>query len=161
MAEGGAGAVSDWRNTLPEEGTPLEPVQIRIAAGLARGRMNHELCKDLDMPLGTLKTHLRRMMAALGCGSRYAVVDHAYRDGYLRGLTPETWRLRPLTQKQEDVMPYLPADLTVDEIGQKMGLSPWTVKSRMGLIYRKYRVNERCHAVAIGWQQGIYGKEEE
>jgi LuxR family maltose regulon positive regulatory protein len=63
--------------------------------------------------------------------------------------------LEPLTEREREVLLYLPSHLTVRQIGLVMFLSSNTVKTHIKSIYRKIGALSRDDAVIIGRNQGL------
>jgi DNA-binding NarL/FixJ family response regulator len=61
----------------------------------------------------------------------------------------------PLTEREMDVLSLLGAGLSNKEIGERLYLSPDTVKTHLGNIYRKLEVESRAHAVAVALRRGL------
>jgi DNA-binding NarL/FixJ family response regulator len=141
--------------SLPAVGAVPSPRCIQVVAGFARGKTNREIGKRLGISALTVKTHQRRIAAAFGCGSRAAIVDHAYRHGYLSGLEPEPREPATLTVREQQLLERMTSDLTTAEIGRDLGRSENTIKTRTRALFRKLKAADRAHAVALGWQQGL------
>lgn len=60
-----------------------------------------------------------------------------------------------LTDRQRDVLRYLPSRLTAGEIARELHLSPHTIKSHMRQIYRKLGVSTRRVAVDRAHELGL------
>jgi DNA-binding CsgD family transcriptional regulator len=65
------------RHSPPELG-PLSPREGQIARMVAEGRTNRAIATSLGISLWTVSTHLRRIFAKLGVGSRAEMVAHLY-----------------------------------------------------------------------------------
>ncbi|MFC4066610.1 LuxR C-terminal-related transcriptional regulator [Actinoplanes subglobosus] len=61
----------------------------------------------------------------------------------------------PLSEREIDVLQYLPTVLTAAEIAENLGISVNTVKAHMRSIYRKYGVGRRREAVVVARQAGL------
>ncbi|PWK47642.1 LuxR family maltose regulon positive regulatory protein [Actinoplanes xinjiangensis] len=61
----------------------------------------------------------------------------------------------PLSERERDVLQYLPTVLTAAEIAENLGISVNTVKAHMRSIYRKYGVGRRREAVIAARQAGL------
>ncbi|BEL03355.1 LuxR C-terminal-related transcriptional regulator [Actinoplanes sichuanensis] len=61
----------------------------------------------------------------------------------------------PLSEREVDVLQYLPTVLTAAEIAANLGISVNTVKAHMRSIYRKYGVGRRREAVIAARQAGL------
>ncbi|MEU4163597.1 LuxR C-terminal-related transcriptional regulator [Actinoplanes sp. NPDC026670] len=61
----------------------------------------------------------------------------------------------PLSEREVDVLQYLPTVLTAAEIAVNLGISVNTVKAHMRSIYRKYGVGRRREAVIAARQAGL------
>jgi DNA-binding NarL/FixJ family response regulator len=60
-----------------------------------------------------------------------------------------------LTTRELEIMRLLAAGLANKEIGESLHLSPDTVKTHLGNIYRKLSVEGRAHAVAVALRRGL------
>ncbi len=69
--------------------------------------------------------------------------------------------LRPLTQRELDVLRYLPTRLSNIDIGERLRISQNTVKTHLKDIYRKLRVTSRNEAVVVAVRVGLLSLAEE
>lgn len=60
-----------------------------------------------------------------------------------------------LTPRQNDILKLMAQGYPRDEIAEKLGLSPFTVKSHAASIKRRLRARHEAHAVAIGIRTGV------
>lgn len=60
-----------------------------------------------------------------------------------------------LTVRELEILRPLAAGLTNKDIGERLYLSPETVKTHLGNIYRKLGVEGRAHAVAVALRRGL------
>ena len=60
-----------------------------------------------------------------------------------------------LTPAELRLLPYLPTHLSFREIGERLHVSPNTVKTQAISIYRKLTVSSRADAVAIAQDIGL------
>jgi LuxR family maltose regulon positive regulatory protein len=60
-----------------------------------------------------------------------------------------------LTEAELRLLPYLPTYLSFREIGERLGVSPHTVKSQAISIYRKLDVTSRSEAIEHAQQLGL------
>jgi LuxR family maltose regulon positive regulatory protein len=67
---------------------------------------------------------------------------------------PETMA-EPLSERERDVLRFLPTVLTASEIADSLGISVNTVKAHMRAIYRKLGAARRREAVVRARQQGL------
>ena len=81
-------------------------------------------------------------------------VPDAWLDRLRRSLAPETVPAVParrlvedLTERERDVLRFLPSRLTLREIAGELFVSPNTLKFHLRVIYRKLGVNSRAEAV--------------
>lgn len=61
-------------------------------------------------------------------------------------------RDQALTDRERDVLRFLPSRLTLPEIARELYISPNTLKFHLKVIYRKLGVNSRAHAVEFARQ---------
>jgi LuxR family maltose regulon positive regulatory protein len=78
---------------------------------------------------------------------RVAVEARAHPDLTDRGL------VEPLTERERDVLRFLPSRLTIREIADELYVSVNTLKFHLKVIYRKLGVNSRAEAAEIARQQ--------
>lgn len=69
---------------LPPRIEVLSPREGQIARMVAEGRTNRAMASALDLSSWTVSTHLRRIFAKLGVGSRAEMVAHLYGGPHLR-----------------------------------------------------------------------------
>jgi DNA-binding NarL/FixJ family response regulator len=60
-----------------------------------------------------------------------------------------------ITTRELEVLRLLTAGLTNKDIGERLHLSPETIKTHLGNIYRKLGVEGRAHAVAVALRRGL------
>jgi DNA-binding NarL/FixJ family response regulator len=65
------------------------------------------------------------------------------------------WILEPLTERERQILCYLPTHLTMRQIGTAMYLSTNTVKTHVKAIYRKMGAFSRHDAVTIARSHGL------
>jgi len=63
--------------------------------------------------------------------------------------------LEPLTEREREILCYLPTHLTLRQIGMAVYLSTNTVKTHVKAIYRKMGVFSRHDAVTIARSHGL------
>jgi LuxR family maltose regulon positive regulatory protein len=68
---------------------------------------------------------------------------------------PEGRIVEPITERESDVLRYLPSLLTMNEIARELSVSPNTVKSHLRNIYRKLAVGTRRAAVHRARKLGL------
>lgn len=59
------------------------------------------------------------------------------------------------TARELEILRLLSGGLTNKDIGERLSLSPETVKSHLGSIYRKLGAEGRAHAVAVALRRGL------
>jgi LuxR family maltose regulon positive regulatory protein len=57
--------------------------------------------------------------------------------------------VQPLTERERDVLRFLPSRLTVREIADELYISVNTLKFHLRVIYRKLGVNSRAEAAEV------------
>ncbi len=57
--------------------------------------------------------------------------------------------IEPLTERERDVLRFLPSRLTVREIADELYVSVNTLKFHLRVIYRKLGVNSRAEAAEV------------
>ncbi len=76
-------------------------------------------------------------------GQALAVLESHPADGQAEGAAPE----EPLTDRELQVLVYLPTMLTMPEIADELALSQNTVRTHLKAIYRKLKAHRRTEAV--------------
>jgi DNA-binding NarL/FixJ family response regulator len=66
-------------------------------------------------------------------------------------------RAAGLTDREIDVLTRIARGLSNPDIGRDMHLAVDTVKTHVRRLFRKLNVQDRAHAVAVGFQRGILG----
>jgi LuxR family maltose regulon positive regulatory protein len=66
-----------------------------------------------------------------------------------------TSTVEPLTDREREVLSYLPSHFKTNQIAAMMFLAPNTVKSHMKALYRKIGVNSRAEAVTLARAHGL------
>jgi DNA-binding NarL/FixJ family response regulator len=61
----------------------------------------------------------------------------------------------PLSARETSILEAIARGTSVAEIGEKLGISPLTVKSHIQNIYRKLEATSRQHAVFLAQQRGL------
>ncbi|HKU71632.1 MAG TPA: XrtB/PEP-CTERM-associated transcriptional regulator EpsA [Burkholderiales bacterium] len=72
-----------------------------------------------------------------------------------RPVADKPRRIRPITQREAEVLKWIKEGKTNVDIAQILNLSPWTVKNHMQAILKKLSVQNRSHAVARAISLGI------
>jgi DNA-binding NarL/FixJ family response regulator len=63
--------------------SPLTPRELAILRMIADGKGNAEIVRTLQLPLGTVKTHISDLMRKLGAADRAHAAAIALRNGFL------------------------------------------------------------------------------
>ena len=89
----------------------------------------------------------------------YAMIDQAVRaiEGGGRPIVPVSPLPEPLSERERQVLGYLPSSLSNSDIATELVLSVNTVKSHVRSIYRKLGADNRREAVAIAKQLKLFG----
>jgi DNA-binding NarL/FixJ family response regulator len=155
LTDAAARAVLPARRHFPRHpGSPLNTREVQIIAGAARGHTNAQIASSIGLSPLTVKSHLTRIAARVGCGDRAGIVGLAYRKGWLVQLPPEP---RPVVQLKPDhlaVLDGMAQGLGNAEIGRRLFLSEEAVKSRARSLFDALGAHTRAHAVALGYQHG-------
>jgi DNA-binding CsgD family transcriptional regulator len=61
----------------------------------------------------------------------------------------------PLTQRERDILTYLPTRLSTIDIATKLHISPNTVKTHLKSIYHKLEARSRNEAIVHAVQRGL------
>lgn len=117
---------------LPHDAPPLE--LIRALRWVAQGH-----CRLAGLYLSRSEAR-RRAIAQLG----EAGLTHA----------EARLRLRPLTERQLDLLQALARGQTNDEVAASLGLSPHTIKNALHALFRKLGVSDRTQAALYALRQG-------
>lgn len=64
---------------------------------MAVGRTNQEICKDLFLPLGPVKTHLTNIQAKLSVRNRVEIATWARATGTVSGAERPAWSRRTVS----------------------------------------------------------------
>jgi len=83
-----AAAARSMADSLTRES--LTPRELDVLASLARGNCNKLIASELDLAVGTIKIHLKALMAKLAARSRTQVVTTAMARGLVPAHAPET-----------------------------------------------------------------------
>jgi LuxR family maltose regulon positive regulatory protein len=67
--------------------------------------------------------------------------------------------IEPLTDRERELLGYLPCHLSQSEIGRQMFISANTVKTHMKGLYRKLGASSRSQAVSIASRCGLLGQQ--
>lgn len=70
-------------NARAERLEGLTPAQLRVLVRFPQGRTNHEIAAELGISVNTVKTHVRHILAALGCDNRVEAARAARRLGLI------------------------------------------------------------------------------
>lgn len=140
-------------------GRALTERELQVIAGVARGKTNREIARDLGIVEGTVKTHLVRVLEKSSTHSRAEIVSWAYMKGYMKDLTPERERVFQLTPRELNILQYLVMGLTNERIGQRTFLSVDTIKTYVIRLLRKMKATNRAHLTAIAWQLKLVDQE--
>ena len=71
--------------------------------------------------------------------------------------TGSTTMIEPLTEREREVLYYLPSHLSREQIARLMCVSPNTVKTHITAVYRKIGATSRAEAVSVARCQGLVG----
>jgi len=82
-----AAAARSMADSLTRES--LTPRELDVLASLARGNCNKLIASELDLAVGTIKIHLKALMAKLAARSRTQVVTTAMARGLIPAPVPE------------------------------------------------------------------------
>ena len=63
----------------------------------------------------------------------------------------------PLNPRHQEILSYMSEGASRPEIAKRLGISEATVRSHSKAIFAKLGVNERAHAVAVGFRLGLIG----
>lgn len=133
--------------------------QVEVIAGLARGRLAHEIGADLSISPRTVHGRILRAAARARIHGRPQpqLVDYAYRHGYLTHLTPELRRapVPALTRRLEEALDATARGLSLNEMAEEMEVGRDTANTYRRRLYRLLGASTRAHAVALAWQAGL------
>jgi DNA-binding CsgD family transcriptional regulator len=62
---------------------------------------------------------------------------------------------KPLTPRELEILKHLSRGLTTRELGERLFISPVTVRNHIARIFAKLRVHNRLAAVAVAYDAGI------
>ena len=100
---------------------------------------------------------LRSIAAASQHGDPYLtdLIGEAERTNPASTAAKAALVLEPLTERERQILHYLPSHLTLRQIGSAMHLSTNTVKTHVKAIYRKIGAFSRDDAVNIAQTEGL------
>ena len=148
---------------------PGMPVAV-LGAGIDRRDILHCLASglagaiDKDGPSADVVTAVGQMMAGqvhIHVGDNARSFDGNDPNAALRGVllgeafTPRRPDLARLTQRQRNVLDLVALGLSNREIGDRLGLSPSTVKIHVAAVLKALRVRNRAEAVALVLDGGL------
>lgn len=84
-----AGALAGIADVIPAQATPADRPQLtereqQVLEGMAQGRTNAEIGRELYLSEDTIKTHARRLFRKLDAGDRAQAVALGFRHGLVR-----------------------------------------------------------------------------
>lgn len=138
----------------PAHGTTLAHAEIRVLAGIARGRTDRQIAADLTITENTVGTLILRISSRLGTTTRGAAVAAGYQHGYLTALPAEPRPPVNLTPQQIDLLTDLAAGLTNEAVARRLWIQADTAKRRIGQVLAALAAVNRAHAVALAYQHG-------
>jgi len=136
-------------------GSKLTEQHYAVLNGMARGKTNHQIGKELGISEATVKYRVNILLAAFECEHRYNIVAHAYARGLMSKLTPEPRFISGLTGRQTQILGLLAAGLDSDGLADALDISMHTIKTLTTLLFRRLDANNRGHAVALGHQHRL------
>jgi DNA-binding NarL/FixJ family response regulator len=71
------------RRPVPGLRLPLSPREVQVLVGIANGRSNKQIARELQLSVDTVKTHLRRLYSRMGARDRAHAVAIADRRAIL------------------------------------------------------------------------------
>lgn len=133
---------------------PLSAREAQILDLVADGLPNAGIAARLGLSVLTVKSHLRRIGAALGVYDREAMVWRAYRLGILR---PQPWQgpVPALKPGQASVLELIARGLPNATIGRRLATPEDTVKSRVQSLRRVLGAVDRTHLVRRAVDAGL------
>ena len=131
--------------------------QHEILSHLVEGLSNEDIARRLFLSVDTVKTHLQHLRETLGARDRCHAAAIAVRAGSvpLEQVDPAGLGLRPLTEREKQVLQTLADGCTNAEAGERLGLSPLTVKAHLARIGRVLGVGERTAMVVVALRAGL------
>ena len=133
-------------------GDLLTARELEVLRLVADGKSNEAIGRALHLAEATVKRHLDRVGAKLGCGDRAGIVGAAFRTGQLRVV--RSARDVELNDRETQVLIRVARGLSNEEIGAELFLSVHTVKSRLRVLFRELGVGSRAAAVRAGLECG-------
>jgi DNA-binding NarL/FixJ family response regulator len=138
----------DWDRRLSRRETLIVDL-------VGRGLANGEIATRISVSRLTVKSHLRRISQAIGCGQRAGIVGSVYRAGVLEpGTEPAAWT-KDLRSRQREVVDLVSRGFTNAEIGRSLNLSREAVSSRLALAARLVECGERAGIVGAFFRAGV------
>ncbi|WP_052440016.1 helix-turn-helix transcriptional regulator [Streptacidiphilus albus] len=141
--------------TPPTPGSPLARTERLVLAGIARGRTNPQIARDLHLSVHTVRSCITTTAARLDCPStRVSVVVEAYRQSVLADLPAEPRPTVDLQQREHDLLEDIAVNLTARQIGRRRYMSEDAVKCALHRMFRRLGAHSREHAIALAVQHG-------
>lgn len=141
--------------TAPAQAAPqVTDRDVDILAGAARGLSR----RDLGHRMGLTEKHIQNRLRTLGRrfqlprADQGAIINYAYQHGLLQHLEPEARTAVFLPDRQREVLKLLCYGLTNQEIGNRLFIAEFTVKTHVAALLKAIGARTRAHAVALEYQ---------
>ena len=121
---------------------------------MATARPEHYVRPFLEEAPQTLPL-LRGIAAARPDGYLTQLVGEAERLVPSAAVTGSTTMIEPLTERERQVLDYLPSHLSRDQIAGLLCVSSNTVKTHIQAVYRKIGATSRAEAVTVARSHGL------
>lgn len=133
---------------------PPRSLDIRILAGLARGRSYARIALDLELPHDVVLAHVPQLCRRMGARSTAHAIALAYGHGWMKGLRREPRRGVVLSAQQLTVLACVAQGLTPEQIARRLGIHLSAVTDCMERTCARLRAHDRHHAIALAIQHG-------
>jgi LuxR family maltose regulon positive regulatory protein len=153
LVQAAQGKCSPARDTLAEAVILAEPGGF-MRPFLDMGPGTAVLLKDLVKQKSTLP-YARQILEALDGGKTESFGRRADDRNQLGASFPDRMLIEPLTNREIEVLQMLAKGVSNNAIGQRLFISPETVKRHLSTIYRKLKVKNRQQAVISAKSYGI------
>ncbi|MFD7793604.1 LuxR C-terminal-related transcriptional regulator [Streptomyces sp. NPDC059759] len=137
------------------EHIPLTERDVEVVTWMAAGYVVKQIGPMVGVSKDAVRKQVNRTAERLGIkGSlQPALVDYAYRHGYIKAAKPT--KLRPLPARHRQILRLVAKGLGYREIAAKLDISPFSVRSHQRRIHKALGAETNAQAVAVAWEAGL------